>query len=165
MSATVSRPRPAGWLKTLLRGQPHQVIGDGEPPYLLRWFLLPHNKFANVYLHKFTGSDDPDAFHDHPWPFASLLLSGSYLEHTPGGRRRRRRGSVAFRKPSFRHRIEIPTDDAGRAVACRTLVVTGPKVPRWGFWCPRTRSEERFIPWHEFGDGACAEFTDPRGLP
>lgn len=151
MSATVSQPVAAGWLPLLLRRQPHQVVGTSHAPYLMRWFVLPRNRFLNVYLHKFIDSDDPVA-HNHPWWFASIVLSGCYVEHTDDGARLRRRGSVALRAASFRHTIELLADADGRPVPCRTLVVTGPKVREWGFWC----AGERFVPWDEF-DGGCGE--------
>jgi hypothetical protein len=50
MSATVSRPVAGGWLAILLRGGPHQVVGPVGRPYLLRWFLLLHNRIPNVDL-------------------------------------------------------------------------------------------------------------------
>ncbi|MBX8687810.1 hypothetical protein GO011_10265, partial [Mycobacterium sp. 20091114027_K0903767] len=77
MSATVSTPHPGGWLKVLLSGHPHQVITNNSAPYLQRWYLIPRNRYCNIYLHRFIASDDPTC-HDHPWWFASLLLHGSY---------------------------------------------------------------------------------------
>jgi hypothetical protein len=151
MSATVSRAQAGGWLRVLLRGGPHQIVGPADRPYLLRWFVLPHNTFVNVYVHKFTGSDEPEALHDHPWWFASLVVSGGYVEHTAAGPRRRGRGSVAFRSAQFRHRIELPAAGGRRAV-CRTLVLTGPKRRTWGFWCAR----DRFVAWDQFS-GGCGE--------
>ena len=73
-------------------------------------------------------------------------------EHTAGGPRTRRRASVALRSASFQHRIELPVGAGGRAAVCRTLVVTGPKVRTWGFWC----APDRFVPWDQF-DGGCGE--------
>ena len=78
MSATVSTPVPGRWLRTLCSGRPHQIISDGQRPYLLRRYLLPPNPWLNLYLHKFVGSDDPGGLHDHPWTFATLILAGSY---------------------------------------------------------------------------------------
>ena len=60
MSATVSRPVAACWLHLLLQRRPHQVVGPTHAPYLMRWFVLPHNRFVNVYVHKFTAYDDPE---------------------------------------------------------------------------------------------------------
>ena len=152
MSATVSRPVAACWLHLLSQWRPHQVVGPTHAPYLMRWFVLPRNRFLNVYLHKFTASDDPEVVHDHPWFFASLVISGRYIEHTAGGPRTRRRASVALRSASFQHRIELPVGADGRAAVCRTLVVTGPKVRTWGFWC----APDRFVPWDQF-EGGCGE--------
>lgn len=56
MSATVSR-QSDGWLRLLLRGRPHQVVGTAYAPYLLRWFVLPRNRFLNVYLQTFASSE------------------------------------------------------------------------------------------------------------
>ncbi|MDV3133333.1 hypothetical protein [Mycobacterium sp. 29Ha] len=140
MSATISQPAAGGWLRLLLRRQPHQVVETSRAPYLVRWFVLPRNRFLNVYLHKFIASDDPVA-HDHPWWFASIVLSGRYVEHTAAGERLRRRGSVGLRPAAFRHTIELADGADGRAIPCWTLVVTGPKVRAWGFWC----AGERFV--------------------
>lgn len=61
---------------------PNFVIGRPEDPYLLRWFLVPRNRFLNVYLHKFLRDDDDRALHDHPWWFVSVVLKGTYREVT-----------------------------------------------------------------------------------
>ena len=127
-----------------------------SPPRLTRHDHPPGEITARANLQKiqfkFTASDEPQALHDHPWWFASLVLSGSYIEHSSCGRRRRRRGSVALRASSFRHRIELPVGPEGRPRVCRTLVVTGPRVRGWGFWC----GGDRFVPWDQF-DGGCGE--------
>jgi hypothetical protein len=127
------------WLKTLLSGRPHFVIGDPRNPYLLRWYLLPRNPWVNLYLHKFLRDDDDRALHDHPWWFVSLLLRGAYREVLDSGSIVRRAGSIGYRPATHRHRVvllKVPT---------WTLILTGPKVRTWGFWCPKG-----FVPWHEF---------------
>lgn len=77
------------WLRKLVTGVPHMVIGGTNDPYLLRWYLIPRNPIVNVYLHKFLRSDDDRALHDHPWWFVSLILRGQYDEVTNAGRQRR----------------------------------------------------------------------------
>ena len=69
-----------GWLRRLLSCEPHFIIGGRHRPYLLRWYLIPRNRFFNLYLHKFLRDDDDRALHDHPWWFASLILRGGYTE-------------------------------------------------------------------------------------
>jgi hypothetical protein len=90
----------------------------------------------NVYLHHFLRSDDERALHDHPWPWASLLLRGRYIEHTiaAGGVHRRDErhvGSLKLALPSRAHRVEVLPGES-----CWTLFITGPRVREWGFHCP-----------------------------
>lgn len=116
---------------------PDFIIGGKDDPYLLRWFVIPRNRFFNIYLHCFCRSDDDRALHDHPWANASLLLRGRYVEHTidAGGvhkRRELRAGDFRFRwSGKFAHRVELVD---GR---CWTLFFTGPRYREWGFHCDR----------------------------
>ena len=53
---------------------------QSQEPYLERYylFLKERKKFPfNIFLHKFLKSD-PDDVHDHPWPYATLILRGGY---------------------------------------------------------------------------------------
>lgn len=120
---------------------------DGTP-YLLRWHVIPRNKRLNIYLHKFLGSDDDRALHDHPWWFVSILLKGRYWEHRADGSRNLRKApSIAFRRATTAHRVELETgafvdpwdpNDAGPSyeIPATTLILTGPKMRSWGFHCP-----------------------------
>ncbi len=128
----------------LSRRAPDFVIGGAERPYLLRWWVIPHNRFFNVYLHHFLRSDDDRALHDHPWANLSILLDGRYVEHriAAGGinlRTPRAAGAMVLRRPRTAHRIELHDGP------CWTLFVTGPKLREWGFHCPGGwRSEPEF---------------------
>ena len=53
----MSHPVEEGWLRVLVTRRPHQVVGPAHDPYLLRWFLLPRNRFVNVYLQTFASSE------------------------------------------------------------------------------------------------------------
>lgn len=127
------------WLRTLLSGEPHFIIGGPENPYLKRWFLVPRNRFFNVYLHQFLHSDDDRAEHDHPWKSLSICLAGQLEEVTGDLRQNVRRGSVRYRKATHRHRLILESHTAW------TLFFTGPVVRSWGFWCP-----QGFVPWEKF---------------
>lgn len=127
-----------------LAREPDFIIGGPGDPYLRRWFLIPRNRALNLYLHEFIRSDDDRALHDHPWANLSVLLRGSYLEHTisAGGTHHHRRlvaGQVRLRRPTAAHRVEI-TDGP-----CWTLFITGPTVRAWGFHCRRA-----WVPWQRF---------------
>lgn len=124
---------------------PDVVIG-GNNPYLLRWHLIPKNRFFNVMLHKFLRSDDDRALHCHPWMNISFLLAGEYTEHTieAGGvhkHRIYRAGQWRFRwSGKLAHRIDLHDG------SCWTLFITGPKYREWGFHCPKGwRHWEKFV--------------------
>lgn len=138
---------------------PDFVIGGTDAPYLLRWWLLPRNKFFNVYVHQFLRSDDDRAHHDHPWLFnASWLIDGEYIEHTitAGGalvRTQRKTGAFEFRWGSAPHRLQLignegdpPNVPFMDAEPCWTVFITGPRVREWGFCC----MERGWIHWERF---------------
>ena len=101
-------------------------------------FLKDRKRFPfNVFLHKFL-KGDPDDVHDHPWPYATLILKGGYYEWVPEfnslGHKiseiRYWRGPGHFRVCSADsyHRVEL---EAG--VDCWTLFMPGPQRREWGF--------------------------------
>jgi hypothetical protein len=157
VTAVVSSAVERQWFRTLLSGHPHQVVESADGPYLYRWYLLPRNRWHNVYLHKFVRSDDPGALHDHPWGFVSLVIAGGYREFTQQAVLQRRRGSLAWRGATHRHRIELLRDEQGCERPCLTVVVTGSRRRPWGFWCGGAHRQQRFIAWQDFGHGGCGE--------
>lgn len=140
---------------------PDFVVGGHEAPYLRRWFVIPRNRFFNIYLHQFLRDDDDRALHDHPWAWCSILLRGGYVEHVRDGVRSRYAPSMAFSGPRRAHRIELlpawwMADDLNAALdmwaerpderaEAWTLFITGPVVRTWGFHCPKG-----WVPWREF---------------
>ena len=72
-----------GRIKRLLKGEPDFTIHRGEGVYMRRWYVIPRNRFFNIYLHHFLQSDDPRALHDHPWWNVSIVLKGGYWEIVP----------------------------------------------------------------------------------
>lgn len=117
---------------------PDFVIGPPEDPYLLRWWVIPRNRWFNVYLHRIRRSDDDRALHDHPWVNASIIVRGGYAEHQirAGGIHRRSlrcAGSLTLRGPRAAHRLEV-VPGIGETVS---LFITGPTVRHWGFHCAK----------------------------
>lgn len=129
--------------------RPDFVIGGTEWPYLLRWYVIPRNRWFNIYLHLFLRSDDDRALHSHPWRWnVSVLLSGSYTEvlpadpAVPAGETVsvvREQGDIKFRWGESYHRVELTKG------AVWTLFLTGRNVREWGFACPKG-----FKHWRDF---------------
>lgn len=127
---------------------PDFIIGSKENPYLLRWWIVPRNRFLNIYLHNFLSSDEDRALHDHPWWSCSIILRGGYREHFPGGIVKRRwPGMMIFRRATQAHRVELLDSDYFWSLeypqrlpikkSAWTLFITGRKVREWGFHCPQ----------------------------
>lgn len=150
------------WLLDLLkrrvmsRRPPDFMIGGHENPYLCRWWLLPRNPFFNIYLHLFLRSDDDRALHDHPWFWASWILSGAYIEHLRSGKSPTRiQGSFRLGHPWRLHRVELfhRWERNGKAhiteLPVVTLFFTGPSIRKWGFQCP-----QGWVYWKKFVAGS-----------
>ncbi len=112
--------------------KPDEQISD----YMSRWYLIPHNRWFNIYLHRFTRSDDDRALHDHPWWSVSFLLKGMLFEHSfvhdtwwgiNIGSRYISTCLPIFRSAKFAHRLELLSPEVW------TLFITGPKTREWGF--------------------------------
>jgi hypothetical protein len=78
-------------------------------------------------VHHWLASDDPRAFHDHPWWFATLVVRGSYLDRSPAGDDVLHPGSVRFRPALHQHTV-FPFPGGAW-----TVMITGPKTRVWGF--------------------------------
>ena len=130
------------FLKLLEKLGRKRVIYDrlNNEPYLERYYLFLKERKAfpfNVFLHKFL-KGDPDDVHDHPWPYATLILKGGYYEWVPEfnaegikiGEIRHWRGPGHFRtcSPESYHRIELAD-----GVTAWTLFMPGPQKREWGF--------------------------------
>ena len=134
--------------RTMASRAPDFIVGGKENPYLNRWFVIPRNRYFNIYLHEFRRSDDDRALHDHPWWWCSILLQGWYIEATapPVGWVLRERwqtflaGSIRIHRPGFAHRLVIEP-----GTRCITLFFTGPRLREWGFHCPKG-----WVPWQKF---------------
>ena len=120
----------------------HRVILDrrADEPLLERYYVFLKDRTwfpFNIFVHKFCKSD-PDDVHDHPWPYATLILKGGYYEWVPefdsAGKmlceKRHWRGPGHFRvcgADSF-HRIELDP-----CITAWTLFIPGPQKREWGF--------------------------------
>ena len=103
-------------------------------PLLVRYILFRIPGFG-IYLHHLLRSDYDRALHDHPWPFTTILLTGSYIEvhdQTTDGLEEavlRKRWSVLHRPAKWRHRLVL-------SKPIWTLLFVGQRERKWGFWLP-----------------------------
>lgn len=115
-------------------------LGDGTGPVTWR---RPIAKLLQLFdiairVHIIKRSDSDRAFHDHPWPYVTVILRGGYWEVTPvfdasglyqGDRRVwHGPGSVLFRDAKSWHRLELP-----QQATATTLFITGRWQQKWGF--------------------------------
>jgi hypothetical protein len=113
---------------------------ESQAPYLERYylFLKDRKRFPfNVFVHKFLKSDPGDV-HDHPWPYATLILKGGYWEWIPVfnslgvkfNEYKVWRGAGHFRicRAESYHRIELDPN-----ITAWTMFMPGPHKREWGF--------------------------------
>jgi len=106
------------------------VISTKGYVYLVRWYLIPKNRFLNIYLHLFIRDDWAPELHDHPWFSVSYILRGHYYEQTEKQiLDTYQKGDIIFRRPKFSHRIMVPFCKK----KCWSIFITGPKIREWGF--------------------------------
>ncbi len=150
------RQRALAWAERYAaRRAPDFAIGPEDAPQLQRWWLIPRNRWFNLYLHRFLRSDEGRALHDHMYVNLSWILGPhGYYEITPVGRTPwyptsglastiglwRPAGKLVARRPTTAHRVVLLS-----AEPVYSLFVTGPAVREWGFWCP-----QGFRHWREF---------------
>lgn len=147
--------------KLMVKLNRYRLIPDrltGED-YLHRYYLfLKDRKWFpfNVTLHKIVKSDDP-IFHDHPWPFMTIVLKGGYWEHTPVFDKEgnkfaeftewRGPGSIIKRGAGDFHWLEL---EQGKTAT--TLFFMGPQQRDWGFLVDKTKKKSQWIQWQYYLD-------------
>ena len=107
---------------------------NGRRVYMRRWWLERETTDDGrgqhgLYIHRFE-HDDPARMHNHPWPCASLLVAGTVIENTPGGRSTIRCGSVCYRPATHRHRVTLRRRGE-QAVQAITVIATGTRERVW----------------------------------
>lgn len=139
------------------------VIAPHGEAVMSRWYLIPRNRWFNLYVHRLDRAD-PQSLHDHPWWNISILLKGRRWEYVPDSPPSRYEAQAnahpssiespawlrkfrALRYQMFRKILRRPGSivfrhavDAHRLETIGgpsySLFVTGPVVREWGFWLP-----------------------------
>lgn len=137
---------------------------DGDV-YLFRRRLIQTPMFA-IYLHDILDGDEERAPHSHPFPFASLVLRGGYIETvfhpiafrwaaTPGFPTPKK-GWLGLPEVIERKRGKMHTFPRGNGQVHRiitvqprtkTLVFAGRRRDSWGFW---NAERGEIQPWREY---------------
>lgn len=119
------------------------LYADHLDGYMSRW--IERDPWGTTRLHHILTSDDGRDFHDHPFNFTSLILSGGYVEHVPGctcavdlyehvrrmsACRYYGPGSIVRRRAEDFHRLELVNGPAW------TLVRSSRYFREWGFLLP-----------------------------
>ena len=145
-----------------------EPLGKPECPYLYRWVLVLFG--YSIRVHRWIRSDDKRYFHDHPWPFITVVLKGDYTDVSPssGGYAGRNGyftlhnkeivlkenlsfGTIKYRKSNHKHYVEVPKN------GCWTLLFCGRPNRKWGFWI---KGKQFFRPlryFSKFGHPPCSE--------
>jgi hypothetical protein len=125
--------------------------------YMHRYYLLCKNRRwfpFNVTLHKIVRSDDP-IFHDHPWPYLTIILKGGYWEHVPlydeqGNMfgevsKWRGPGSIIKRSATAMHWLEL---DMGKPAT--TLFFMGKQEREWGFLVRIRQTKPKWVHYQTY---------------
>lgn len=136
---------------------PDRTTGED---YLHRYYLFLKDRSwfpFNVTLHKIVRSDDP-IFHDHPWPYMTIVLKGGYWEHTPVFNNEGKKiaefqtwrgpGSIIKRGAGEYHWVEIEEGSSAT-----TLFFMGPQQREWGFLVQTKKGLHRWIRWTDYLSG------------
>lgn len=103
-------------------------VGLPECPYMTRWVIVLMG-YA-LRLHHWIASDDQRYKHDHGWWMLILVLWGGYTDVTDTGEDVLRAGSIRLRSATHRHTVRVNKG------GCWSLLLTGPKLRKWGFYKP-----------------------------
>ena len=149
----------ADWIIDRVTRRKHDfAIGGEGNPYCLRWWVIPRNRWFNIYLHNFKRDDDDRALHDHPWHNCTIPLRVGYDEQQFNRTWEdgwvlpitmmipRNVGKINFRRATTPHRVILRRDKDGVPMPSWSLFITGPVIREWGFVCPGGR----WVHWHEF---------------
>jgi len=125
--------------------------------YMHRYYLFLKDRTwfpFNFALHKIVKSDDP-IFHDHPWPYLTVVLKGGYWEHTPVFDSKgkmfaefqvwRGPGNIIKRSANEYHWLEL---EEGRPAT--TLFFMGPQQREWGFLVQAKKGVHRWVKWTDY---------------
>ena len=129
-----------------------EVPSFDEPDenYLTRLRFIQTPWFG-IYLHRFDNPDSRATFHDHPWPFLSVILRGGYVEARPG------RGLRTVRLVNVMRITDVHYIERLLRVPTWSLMFVGRRRRDWGY----VRPTEDGYAWTRFDiDEHATEFDE-----
>lgn len=96
----------------------------------MRRFRIIDTPWFGIYIHTILRPDSAYGFHDHPWSFISIVLSGEFREGLAYEVKTHRKFSVYRRIAEEMHTILKVT----RPVT--TMIFVGPRRREWGIYDP-----------------------------
>lgn len=112
-------------------------------------------------VHQILTSDKDEDYHNHPWPFITIILRGGYWELRPvfddytgdiigETRTWKGPGSILIRSENDYHKVELPEGKDSWS-----LFIMGAYKHVWGYLVPRKRVHyddlgTEFVPWREY---------------
>ena len=145
--------------------QGYQVTKDGRP--FLDRLRVVQTPWFSVLLHRIHGPDPDRDPHDHPWWFASLILSGSYDEllwdHPEDIGKPAARDAVGWARKRHHGRFSLMPVKLSQAHQITkvngvlwTLVLAGRRHGSWRFWTPAGP-----VDWHDYLKAGKDSDADP----
>lgn len=122
--------------------RPCRLIQRDGQPYLERYYVMSSTGATDseegeqiIYLHRFVGSGEDQALHDHPWQCESLLLHGWYderilIDNQTVQQHTRTPGTLRKINPYQPHQIVNPRPETW------TLFLTHERERSWHFYIP-----------------------------
>jgi cold shock CspA family protein len=165
--------RPTWWILRTIFKKLHDrgavrymwtTTGKSPAVNMIRYYIY-HGQWGEIYFYQFL-NDDLDLFHDHPWSFVSILLSGAYevMDLDSSQTKRRASPSVAYVSRRTRHRVVVPEAERGRTVS---LAVTFGKRKEWYFYSGKDdvgTSPDDFAAKSNYSLQTYTSLAPPRGL-
>lgn len=109
-------------------------------------YIRRHHITDNIRFHHILANDPDRHLHDHPWDYTTLLLEGSYREHTRDNITDHHPGDLLHRQAEQPHRLELLDGPV------LTLFIAGPARRRWGF-----HTDNGWVHWSDYPDAGVIE--------
>ena len=127
-----------------------RVIGSEGSAYMRRLYVIQTPWFG-IMFHRIYRADKQRDLHDHPWNFLSIVLRGNYVEDVPCECRDAGCCSTSHCPGTRGQRVRWFNIREVSRSPIWTLVFTGRKRRKWGFWVD---GGTRWVLWSDYDKAA-----------